>query len=388
MMTLNQSNVALIVAAGAGARAGGNIPKQFRKINGKPMLRHSYEAFLRADCIDKIVIVIADGQMADAQLALAGLPLPQFVTGCETRRQSVAAGLEFVASTGGAQSVLIHDAARPYLPQTIITKLIAALANHVAAVPALPLVDSIAKGDGVMTATVNRDELRRIQTPQAFRFDAILSAHRVWIGEQEPTDDARMVLAAGGEVAMVQGDEQLAKFTFAEDFVSGIRHAVPMQTYRTGTGFDVHRLADGEELWLCGIKIEHDQGLVGHSDADVALHAVTDAMLGALALGDIGDHFPPTDALWRGASSDQFVTHALHLATEKGYAIGNIDVTIICEVPKIGPHRNIMRVRLAEILKTETENVSVKATTSEKLGFTGRGEGIAAQAIVSFVKQD
>jgi 2-C-methyl-D-erythritol 4-phosphate cytidylyltransferase/2-C-methyl-D-erythritol 2,4-cyclodiphosphate synthase len=195
-------------------------------------------------------------------------------------------------------------------------------------------------------------------------------------------------MAAGINVAMIPGDEQLAKFTFADDFTGELGKSTKMQSYRTGTGFDVHRLLAGEELWLCGIKIEHDVGLLGHSDADVALHAITDAMLGALALGDIGDHFPPSDPKWRGASSDQFAIHAFKLAADKGYAIGNVDVTIMCEAPKIGPHRAAMRARIAEILSTDVENISVKATTTERLGFTGRGEGIAAQAVVSLYKQD
>lgn len=228
--------------------------------------------------------------------------------------------------------------------------------------------------------------LWRIQTPQAFHFETILTAHREWNEATEATDDARMVMATGGEVALVQGDEQLTKYTFASDFdnLNSQRGAIPEM--RSGTGFDVHRFVDGAELWLCGVKVDYPQGLSGHSDADVALHAITDAILGAAALGDIGDHFPPSDPQWRGAASDQFLLHALQLVTAKGYGLGNIDLTIMCEAPKIGPHRQAMRLRIAEILHADVEQISVKATTTERLGFTGRGEGIAAQAIATLIK--
>ncbi len=385
-MTQSIKNVALIVAAGTGSRAGSSVPKQFRNVRGKPMLRHSFEAFLDHAEIDEIFIVVGEDQMAQAAGILNGFASPSMVIGGPTRRESVANGLAAIAAAGGATNVLIHDAARPFLSRQVITDLIGALADNLAAVPCLPVVDSLAHGDVWMAETVDRARLRRIQTPQAFSFEAILAAHRAWDINAEATDDARIAMAAGINVAMIPGDEQLAKFTFADDFNFGLGQAAIMQSYRTGTGFDVHRLLAGEELWLCGIKIEHDFGLLGHSDADVALHAITDAMLGALALGDIGDHFPPSDPKWRSASSDQFVTHALKLAADKGYVIGNVDLTIMCEAPKIGPHRAAMRVRIAEILSTDVENISVKATTTERLGFTGRGEGIAAQAIVSFYK--
>ena len=385
-MTQSTKNVALIVAAGSGSRAGGSVPKQFRNVRGKPMLLHSFKAFLDHPEIDEIFVVIGENQAAQASEIFNGFAQPSMVVGGITRRESVANGLEAIAAVGGAKNVLIHDAARPFLSRQVITDLIASLANNLAAVPALPVVDSLAHGDVWMAETVDRSLLRRIQTPQAFHFEAILSAHRNWDTGAEATDDARIAMATGIDVAMIPGDEQLAKFTFADDFTVGLGQAATMQSYRTGTGFDVHRLLEGEELWLCGIKIEHDFGLLGHSDADVALHAITDAMLGALALGDIGDHFPPSDPKWRGASSDQFAIHALKLAADKGYSLGNVDVTIMCEAPKIGPHRAAMRVRIAEILSTDVENISVKATTTERLGFTGRGEGIAAQAVVSFYK--
>jgi len=225
-----------------------------------------------------------------------------------------------------------------------------------------------------MTGSADRALLRRVQTPQAFRFDAILAAHRAWTGAPAAGDDAQVARAAGLTVALVDGDERLRKLTFAEDFMD----ALPFP--RTGTGFDVHRLAEGEALWLCGVRLEHDRGLAGHSDADVALHAVVDAILGAAGAGDIGQHFPPSDPQWRGTPSSRFVEHAVGLARETGYAIGNVDVTIVCEAPKIGPHRDAMRARLAELLGTGIDAVNIKATTTERLGFTGRGEGIAAQA--------
>ncbi len=232
-----------------------------------------------------------------------------------------------------------------------------------------------------MTGSADRDALRRVQTPQAFRYDAILAAHRAWRGEANAGDDAQVLRADGGTVALVEGDEALHKLTFSGDFMSALPQV------RTGMGYDVHRLADGEELWLCGIKIEHTRGLAGHSDADVGLHAITDAILGAVAMGDIGQHFPPSDEQWAGASSDRFLAHAAKLAAEAGYDVGNIDLTLICEEPKIGPHRAAMQARIAEILQVEAGAISVKATTTERLGFTGRGEGIAAQAVATMTLQ-
>lgn len=373
--------VALIVAAGSGSRSGGGVPKQFRLVRGQPMLRHSYSVFANYPDIGSIFVSISHGQQADAEGALVDLTPAMLITGGTTRRESVRNGLEAIAATGGADYVLIHDAARPFLSARVIDDLMDALIYAPGAVPALPVVDSLARGDKILSRTVEREHLWRIQTPQAFHFDAILAAHRNWSGP-EPSDDARMLMANGGEVRMVPGDEALAKFTFASDFAG--HDMTP--TIRTGSGFDVHRLVAGEELWLCGVKLEHDKGLSGHSDADVAIHALTDAILGAMALGDIGDHFPPTDAQWRGASSDQFLAHAIKLALDAGYALANADVTIICEAPKIGPHKQAMRSRLAEIMAVDLDRISVKATTTEKLGYTGRGEGIAAQAVTTFEK--
>lgn len=372
---------ALIVAAGSGSRAGGEIPKQFRIVRGQPMLRHSYAMLANHPDIGNVVVAISEGQHSEAQAALEGLAPAILVAGGATRRESVLNGLEAIAAQGGADFVLIHDAARPFLKTRIVDDLIDALLSAPGAVPALPIVDSLARGDSALSATVDRENLWRIQTPQAFHFDTILQVHRDWTGD-EPTDDARMLMAQGQEVRIVPGDEALAKFTFAGDFAG--QDMTP--SIRSGSGFDVHRLVTNEELWLCGIKIAHDKGLSGHSDADVAMHALTDAILGAMALGDIGDHFPPSDSQWRGASSDRFLAHAMQLARGQGYELGNADVTIICEAPKIGPHKERMRARLVEIMAVDVARISVKATTTEMLGFTGRGEGIAAQAVATFEK--
>lgn len=368
---------AVIVAAGKGLRAGQPLPKQFALWRGKPVLRHSAEALLEAGAAPLVIAIPENGE-EQANVALAGLDGFELVSGGETRQQSVAAALERI---GHAERVLIHDAARPNLPPPVIERLLDALESHPGAIPVLPVVDSLAIAEnGEMAGTATREELRRVQTPQAFRFTDILAAHREWHGQSNAGDDAQVLRAAGGRIALVDGDEILAKLTFAEDFMA----ALP--AVRTGMGFDVHRLGAGEELWLGGVKIHHDKGLIGHSDADVALHALTDAILGAIGDGDIGTHFPPSDPQWKGASSDKFLVHAADLVCENAYTIANVDLTIICEEPKIGPHRPAMRTRIAELLSVDTGAVSVKATTTERLGFTGRGEGIAAQAIVTLVR--
>jgi 2-C-methyl-D-erythritol 4-phosphate cytidylyltransferase/2-C-methyl-D-erythritol 2,4-cyclodiphosphate synthase len=376
---------AIIVAAGSGSRAGDGPPKQFRIVRGQPMLRHGAEAFASHPGIGPVVVVISPEHKAEAEGALADLDV-HFVAGGATRRESVQNGLQ--ALNIDIENVLIHDAARPFLPAKVIDDLIAVLDNHQGAVPALPVIDSLSRSaDGkTLSASENRDGLWRIQTPQAFRLNAIKTAHASWNPANEATDDARMAMAAGFDVALVPGDESLAKYTFSSDFAVEASQSTAMPAYRSGTGFDVHRLVEGEELWLCGIRVEHDKGLAGHSDADVGLHALTDAILGAAALGDIGDHFPPTDPQWRGASSDRFLAHAVKLAAQPGYALSNVDLTLICEAPKIGPHRLAMRHRVAEILGIDVGAVSIKATTTEQLGFTGRGEGIAAQAIATLIK--
>jgi len=370
---------AVVVAAGQGLRAGGTVPKQFALWRGKPLLRHSVEALVRAG-IAPVVVVIPAAWEAMAADVLAGLPDIRFVPGGATRQESVRAGLEALVGAWPA-NVLIHDAARPDLPTAVITALAAALEEAPGAIPALPVVDSVVRGEeGLRRAAVERDGLFRVQTPQAFRFVDILAAHRDWTGAADAGDDAAVAEAAGLVVALVPGDERLRKVTFASDLEDDAMHA-PL--FRTGMGYDVHRLVEGEELWLCGVKIDHTKGLSGHSDADVAIHALVDALLGAVAAGDIGDHFPPSDPQWKGAASDRFLAHAAALVAQSGHAIANIDVTIICEAPRIGPHKAAMRARLAAILGIDIGLVSVKATTTERLGFTGRGEGIAAQAVAT-----
>lgn len=372
---------AIIVAAGTGTRAGQPIPKQYVRWRGKPVLRHSAESLLAAGAAP-LVVAIAPDAAGMAREALAGLDSIMLVDGGETRCASVSAGLEALA-VDPPERVLIHDAARPTLPQAVIDRVLAALDTYPGAIPALGVVDTIARiKDGVMTGQEDRTTLARVQTPQGFVFDDILSAHRAWDGASEPTDDAQVLRANGGDVAVVEGSSKLAKLTFAEDFAM---QTVPV---RMGTGFDVHQLTEGEEMWLGGIKIDHDKGLAGHSDADVALHALVDAILGAIGNGDIGTHFPPSDEQWRGAASGRFLAHAIGLAADAGYRVGNLDLTIICEAPKIGPHKDRMREKIAELAGVQVEAVSVKATTTERLGFTGRGEGIAAQAAATLIRED
>ncbi len=371
---------AVVVAAGKGVRAGGELPKQFARWRGKPVLRHSAEALVNAGA-NPIVVAFPPGADELASDALAGIPNVRLVTGGTTRQESVRAALEALA-VSVPNLVLIHDAARPDLPRAVIDRLLAALADHSAAIPVLPVVDSLAVASaGLMSGSADREQLRRVQTPQAFRYPEIRAAHAGWTGAPDAGDDAQVARAAGLEVALVEGDERLRKLTFATDFDT----AAPM--IRVGTGYDVHRLVEGEELWLCGIHVAHDKGLAGHSDADVGLHAVVDAILGACARGDIGQHFPPSDPQWKGAPSAKFVAHAVSLAAADGLRIGNVDITLICEAPRIGPHREAMRGKLAELLGVETSQVSVKATTTERLGFTGRGEGIAAQASVTLLRE-
>ena len=371
---------AIVVAAGKGLRAGQPLPKQFAAWRGQAVVRHSVEALLKAGAGPVVVAIPENGERA-AQDALAGLEEVILVVGGETRQDSVRAALEALAPQA-PERVLVHDAARPHLPQPVIARLLEALDRHPGAIPVLPVVDSLAVDDGgLMAGTAPREALRRVQTPQAFRFVPFLAAHRAWQGATNAGDDAQVLRAAGLDVALVDGDERLKKLTFAEDFMG---HA---PAFRVGTGFDVHRLAAGEELWLCGVKIDHDRGLAGHSDADVALHALVDALLGAIGAGDIGSHFPPSDPQWKGAASGRFVEHAASLVREAGYTVGNVDLTLICEAPKIGPHREAMRASIAALLAADVDRVSVKATTTEQLGFAGRGEGIAAQAVATLIKE-
>lgn len=365
------TTVALIVAAGTGSRSGSTSPKQYALLAGRPMLAWSHAALSAHPAVDRVVVAIGSGQEG---LLEAAVPGASFVIGGARRQDSVGAGLVALA---GADRILVHDAARPFLAAEVIDRLLAALDEQDGAVPVLPVADTLVRDDGVL---VPRAALHRVQTPQAFRYAALARAHAEWQGE-EATDDAQMVRAIGGTVALVEGDPMLEKVTYPADFATA-EARVGFET-RSASGFDVHRLEDGEELWLGGVLIPHHQGLSGHSDADVALHAITDAVLGTIAAGDIGTHFPPSDEKWRGAESGQFLRHARELVEAKGGRVTFVDLTLMCEAPKIGPHRAAMQARIAELLGLSTDRVSVKATTTEKLGFTGRGEGIAAQALAT-----
>ena len=380
-MTAGGSTVALVVAAGSGSRAGGGAPKQYRRIAGRAVLAHAVDR-LRHPAIDRIQVVIGEGQREAYEAALGDRPLPAPVIGGATRRLSVLNGLEAIAAAGDAGRVLIHDAARPFLPAALVDRLVGALDTSPAAVPVLPVVDTIARREAALGETVSRYDLVRVQTPQAFRLGAILDAHRAWRGE-EATDDAQVARAAGIGVALVEGDPMLEKLTVESDFARAESWLAARFVPRTGLGFDVHAFAEGDHVWLGGVAIPHPRGLAGHSDADVALHALTDALLGAIGAGDIGDHFPPGDPQWRGAPSSLFLEAARGEVEQAGGRIVHCDVTIVCEAPRIGPHRDAMRARIAGLLRIAPERVSVKATTTERLGFAGRGEGIAAQAVAT-----
>jgi 2-C-methyl-D-erythritol 4-phosphate cytidylyltransferase/2-C-methyl-D-erythritol 2,4-cyclodiphosphate synthase len=373
--------VALLVAAGSGSRAGGGVPKQYRNLAGKPLLLHAVEGLERAG-IGEIRVVIGAGQEALYGEALGGRGFSSPIAGGRERQDSVRNGLEAIAAGGGADAVFIHDAARPFLPAAVVTRLREGLAGADGAVPVLPVVDTLALAGAALGGPVSRDGLVRVQTPQAFRFEPILAAHRKW-SFPPATDDAQVARAAGLRVAAVAGDEALEKLTHEEDFARAEARLAAAMTSRTGLGFDVHAFAVGGELWLGGLLIPHERGLKGHSDADVLLHAVTDALLGAIGAGDIGDHFPPSDPQWRGAASSLFVEHARGLIEALGGRIDHVDVTLVCEAPRIGPHREAMRASVAALLRVAPARVSIKATTTERLGFTGRGEGMAAQAIAT-----
>jgi 2-C-methyl-D-erythritol 4-phosphate cytidylyltransferase/2-C-methyl-D-erythritol 2,4-cyclodiphosphate synthase len=381
-MSLNGKTIALVVAAGAGSRAGTDLPKQYRRICSKPLLVHALD-HLRHPLIDEVRVVIGCGQEELYRSALGEQFIPASVAGGETRQESVRNGLEAISSAGGAAAVLIHDAARPFLPAAIVDRLLKALEDKDGAVPVLPVVDSLAHAGPGLGDPVDRSDLVRVQTPQAFRFGAILEAHRSWTGRAAATDDAQVARAAGLSVATVEGNQMLEKLTFAEDFERAEQRLSGGLVSRTAMGFDVHAFAAGETLWLGGILIPHSKGLSGHSDADVALHALTDALLGTIGAGDIGQHFPPSDPQWRGTASSRFLDHARTLIEERGGRIDHVDLTIICEAPKIGPHREAIRERIAALLRLPPDRVSVKATTTERLGFAGRGEGIAAQAVAT-----
>ncbi len=374
------SAFALIVAGGRGERLGADLPKQYLALGGRPVLRHTVERFAGHPSIEGVKVVIRpeDRDLYDA--AVDGLDLLPPSPGGATRQESVLNGLTDLTDHKPTQ-VLIQDAARPFTDDATIDRALAALDRTPGAVTALPVVDSLKRGnESVVSGDVDRTGLWRAQTPQAFRFDDILHAHRAAAG-QGLTDDAAVAAQAGLAVTLVAGSEDNFKITSADDMARAERlYENRLGETRIGSGFDVHRFGGAGPIMLCGIEVEHEHGLAGHSDADVGLHALADAILGAFAAGDIGDHFPPSDPQWAGASSDRFLRHAADLLRERGGSISGVDLTLICERPKIGPHRIAMRMRVAEILGIAVERVSVKATTTERLGFTGRGEGIAAQA--------
>ena len=376
--------IALIVAGGSGQRLGAERPKQYLDLAGRPVLRRTVEAFLRHPQVDGVRVVIDPAWRDAYDAAVAGLGLPDPVAGGASRQDSVRNGLEALAADGAPDLVLIHDAARPLIDEATIDAVIAALGDRPGAIAAVPVADTLKRGsDGTISATVDREGLWRAQTPQGFRFPAILEGHRAAAG-LSLTDDAAVAERAGLAVALVPSKEDNFKVTTPDDLTRAT-HAIMSSLWdvRTGSGFDVHRFTDGDFVTLCGLRVPHSHGLEGHSDADVGLHALTDAILGALAAGDIGSHFPPTDPRWRGADSAKFLHHAADLVAERGGVIAHADVTIICERPKVGPHRAAMAERIAQILGIEVGRVSVKATTTEQLGFTGRREGIAAQAVAT-----
>jgi len=374
---------ALIVAAGRGTRLGGEVPKQYLPLGGQPLLRHSIAAFAHHAAIDMVRVVIHDDDLSYYRSATEGLELLPPVPGGADRQSSVRLGLESLVDLV-PDRVLIHDGARPLIDAATITRTLEALATSPGAIPALPVADTLKREQGGnAVGGVDRSGLWRAQTPQAFRFVEILAAHRAAAG-LALTDDAAVAERAGLGVRLVAGSEENLKVTTRDDLARaerllGSRYG----DVRVGTGLDVHAFGPVKPLMICGIEVEHPRGLEGHSDADVGLHALTDAVLGALGAGDIGQHFPPSDPQWRGAASDRFLRHAARLVAAAGGSIAHLDVTIICERPKIGPHRERMRARIAEIAGVNLERVSVKATTTEGLGFTGRGEGIAAQAVAT-----
>ena len=375
---------AVIVAAGRGLRAGADMPKQFRQIGGAPMIRRSLLMFVEHAKVGAVQTVIHQDDVAMFQSSVAGLDVLPPVFGGATRQNSVRAGLEALAPRQ-PDIVLIHDAARPYASAALVSRAIAAAERSGAAIPALPVTDTVKTVDaaGLVDQTLDRNTLRLVQTPQSFAFPALLEAHRraAAAGRNDFTDDAALAEWAGLKVSVFEGEPGNIKITSAGDFVRAeAMQFAALGDLRTGTGIDVHAFGPGDHVTLGGIRIAHDRSLVGHSDADVALHALTDAILGALAEGDIGSHFPPSDSQWRNASSDRFLAFAVERVSARGGRIGHLDLTLVCEAPRIGTHRDAMRAKIAALAGIAIDRVAVKATTSEKLGFTGRGEGIAAYA--------
>jgi 2-C-methyl-D-erythritol 4-phosphate cytidylyltransferase/2-C-methyl-D-erythritol 2,4-cyclodiphosphate synthase len=386
------SVTALIVAAGRGLRAAGDtslIPKQYLTVGGMPMLARSIGAFAGHPGVEEVLVVIHPDDALRYETAARSFTsrLRPPVPGGARRQDSVRAGLEALAGRP-PQHVLIHDAARPFVPADLIGRVIDALRAHPAALPALPVTDTLSRGsDGRVTGTLPRDTLWRAQTPQGFHFDAILAAHRAAAKEPNATftDDAGLAEWFGIDVALVEGAEENRKLTTAADIASAdellkLRAGARLGTIRIGSGYDVHAFGPGDAVVLCGVRIPHHKKLIGHSDADVGMHALTDALLGALADGDIGVHFPPSDARWKGAASQLFLKDAADRVRARGGAIDHVDVTFLCDSPRIGPHRDAMRAKLAQVLGLDVAQISIKATTNEGLGFIGRGEGIAAMA--------
>lgn len=369
---------ALIVAAGKGERLGGGVPKQYRMLGGKPVLRWAVESLISHPAVRSTRVVIGSGQQGLAATALQGLDVGGLIEGGAERSDSVKAGLQAI----GGDAVLVHDAARPFCPAAVVDRLIAQLEFFDGATPVLPVGDTLARADRSLDEMVDRTGLVRIQTPQAFRLDALRKAYGIWSGSV-PTDETTVLRAAGLEVGVVEGDPALDKLTTPADFQQAEQWIAGRLSPRTGMGLDVHAFAGEGPVMLGGIAIPHSRGLAGHSDADVVLHAITDALLGAAGLGDIGEHFPPSDPTWKGVSSDRFLRHAVELLRSRGAILDHVDCTVIAEEPKVGPHRNAMRQRIAEIADLSLDQVSIKATTTEGLGFTGRREGIAAQAVAS-----
>jgi len=372
------TTTALIVAAGKGERLGGGLPKQYRLLGGKPVLRWAVESMIRHPAVQRARVVIGEGHQELAAAALRGLDVDDFVEGGEDRADSVRAGLAEVRG----EAVLVHDAARPFCPAAVIDRLVASLEFYEGAAPVLPVGDTLARADTALEDAVDRTGLVRVQTPQAFRLDDLRAAYERWNGPS-PTDETTVVRASGMKVAAVEGDSALEKLTLPGDFERAEQWLAGRLSPRTGMGFDVHAFAGEGPIMLGGIEVPHTRGLAGHSDADVVLHAITDALLGAAGLGDIGQHFPPSDPRWKGAASSIFLAHAVVLLRSRGAMIEHVDCTIIAEAPKVGPHREAMRSRIAEIAGLSVDQVSIKATTTEGLGFTGRREGIAAQAVAS-----
>jgi 2-C-methyl-D-erythritol 4-phosphate cytidylyltransferase/2-C-methyl-D-erythritol 2,4-cyclodiphosphate synthase len=377
---MSMTTAALIVAAGRGTRAGGPLPKQWRSVAGHPVARWTLRAFAH---LDRVVMVIHPNDRTLAEAAAEGLDVT-LVEGADTRAGSVLRGLQALADDP-PDLVLIHDVARPCVSAGCIAAVIQALAHSPGAAPALPVTDALWTGaEGRVTGTSDRAGLFRAQTPQGFRFGPILAAHRAHPGSA--ADDVEVARAAGLDVAIVPGEERNLKITGPQDFARAAELLEPQMDIRLGNGFDVHAFEEGDHVILCGVRVPHDRALKGHSDADVGMHAVTDALYGALAMGDIGRHFPPSDPQWKGAASHIFLRHACDLVRTKGFEISNVDVTLICERPKIGPHAEAMMREMSEIMQISPDRVSVKATTSERLGFTGREEGIAAIATATLVK--